>query len=219
VDIVVFGAGDIARLADHYFTSDSEHRVVAFTVDHEYLTRDAFLGRPLVDFTTVSEHFPPSEFGMFVALSYDRMNQSRAAKCGEVRGLGYSLVSYVSSRCTYLSNHRPGANCFILEDNTVQPFVEIGDDVVLWSGNHLGHDVVIEDHCFISSHVVLSGHVRVEQGCFLGVNAAIGPTVRLGQRTLVGAGAVVLADTEPESVYVSNRAVRLPKTSLEIDLP
>ena len=219
MDIVVFGAGDIARLADYYFTSDSEHRVVAFTVDGKYLAGAAFLGRPLIDFAAVSRRYPPSECGMFVALSYDKMNRTRAAKCAEAQSLGYALVSYVSSRCTYLSDRRPGANCFILEDNTVQPSVEIGDDVVLWSGNHIGHDVVIEDHCFISSHVVLSGHVRVEQGCFLGVNAAVGPTVRLGQRTLVGAGAVVLADTEPESVYVSSKAIRLPKTSLEIDLP
>ena len=35
----------------------------------------------------------------------------------------------------------------------------IGDDCVLWSGNHIGHHATIGDHCFITSHVVVSGHV------------------------------------------------------------
>ena len=34
--LVLFGAGDIARLAHHYFTPDTEHEVVAFTVDAAY---------------------------------------------------------------------------------------------------------------------------------------------------------------------------------------
>ena len=78
-----------------------------------------------------------------------------------MKSLGYELVSYVSSRCSFLSQYPPGDNCFILEDNTVQPFVRIGSNVTLWSGNHIGHDSVIGDHCFISSHVVVSGHVSI----------------------------------------------------------
>ena len=31
--IVIFGAGDIARLAHFYFTTDTNHEVVGFTVD------------------------------------------------------------------------------------------------------------------------------------------------------------------------------------------
>jgi acyl-[acyl carrier protein]--UDP-N-acetylglucosamine O-acyltransferase len=30
-------------------------------------------------------------------------------------------------------------NCFILEDNTIQPHAQIGANVTLWSGNHVGH--------------------------------------------------------------------------------
>ena len=50
-----------------------------------------------------------------------------------------------------------GENTFVFEYNVIQPFVKIGNNVVLWSGNHIGHHVVIADHCFITSHVVISG--------------------------------------------------------------
>jgi acetyltransferase-like isoleucine patch superfamily enzyme len=95
-----------------------------------------------------------------------------------------------------------GENCFILEDNTIQPFVRIGNDVTLWSGNHVGHDSVIEDHCFVSSHVVIAGRVRIGPYCFLGVNATLRNGITIAPRTLVGAGAVVMRDTEEDSVHL-----------------
>lgn len=217
-DLVIFGTGDIARLADQYFSRDSEHRVVAFTVDAAYREGTRFLDRPLVDFERVLAEYPPSQVAMFVAISYAKMNRVRAEKYGRARSLGYTLASYVSSRCTMLSDHPVGDNCFILEDNTIQPFVRIGNNVTLWSGNHLGHDSTIGDHTFISSHVVVSGHVEIGECCFIGVNATLRNSIRLGARTLVGAGAIILQDTEEDSVYVPRPATRLPKPSGDIDL-
>ena len=216
--LVLFGAGDIARLAHFYFSTDSPHDVVAFTVDAEYRRAETFLDLPLVPVEEITARFPPGEFEMFVALSYTGMNKVRAEKYRLAKSLGYRLVSYVSSRCSYLTREPPGDNCFILEDNTVQPFVTIGSNVTLWSGNHIGHDSSIGDHCFISSHVVVSGHVRVGASCFIGVNATLRNSIEIGDATLIGAGAVIMKDTEAGSVYRGRRAERFSKRSDEIDL-
>ena len=217
-NIVIFGTGDIARLAHFYFSTDSDYTVVAFTVDPAYLSSETFLDLPVVPFDQVAARFPPSDYQMFVALSYAKMNQVRAAKYREAKALGYQLVSYVSSRCSFLSQHPPGDNCFILEDNTVQPFVRIGSNVTLWSGNHIGHDSRIGDHCFISSHVVVSGHVEVGSHCFVGVNATIRNDIRIAEFTLVGAGAIIMKDTTPRSVFVAARTAPFSKTSDLVDL-
>lgn len=217
-DLVIFGAGDIARLADYYFTRDSTHRVAAFTVDAAYRTADTFLDRPLVDFEEAVERYPPDRFSMFVAISYAKMNKARAAKYSAARALGYDLVSYVSSRCSYLTDHPVGDNCFILEDNTIQPFVRIGNDVTLWSGNHIGHDAVIEDHCFITSHVVVSGYVRVGEYSFIGVNATLRNSIEIAPETLIGAGSVIMKSTKPKGVYLPKRAELFAKRSDEIEL-
>ena len=214
--LVIFGTGDVARLAHRYFTRDSEHEVVAFTVDPEHRRAEEFLGLPTCDFSRVTEFYPPAEFDLFVGMGYTRMNQVRAERYEQARGLGYRLVSYVSPLCTFLTDHPVGDNCFILEDNTIQPGVRIGNDVTLWSGNHIGHDSIIEDHCFITSHVVVSGHVRVGRYCFLGVNASLRNGIRVAPLTLVGAGAVIMSDTVEGGVYVPPRVVRLDKRSDEI---
>jgi sugar O-acyltransferase (sialic acid O-acetyltransferase NeuD family) len=217
-DLIIFGAGDIARLAHRYFERDSPHTVVAFTVDREFRSADEFGGLPLVDFDSVAERFPPSRFSMFVAVSYARMNRVRAEKYFRAKELGYTLPSYVSSRCSYLTDTPVGENCFVLEDNTVQPFVRIGNNVTLWSGNHIGHDSVIDDHCFVTSHVVVSGNVKVGPYCFLGVNATLRNSIVVAPETLVGAGAAIMKNTQPKGVYLAPRAELFNKTSDTIDL-
>lgn len=216
--LVIFGAGDIARLAHCYFARDSEHEVVAFTVDKQYLKGDVFLGLPLLDFEEVVARYPPEAYKMFVALSYTKMNKVRAEKYHKAKELGYELVSYVSSKCSFLTDNPVGENCFILEDNTIQPFVKIGNNVTLWSGNHIGHDSVIEDHCFITSHVVVSGHVYIHKYCFIGVNATLRNSITIAPETLIGAGAIIMKDTVEKGVYVPQRAELFRKKSDEIEL-
>lgn len=217
-ELIIFGAGDIARLAHYYFSRDSEHRVVAFTVDREYRLSDSFADLPLVDFGDVVERYPPAHYKMFVALSYAKMNKVRAEKYFRAKESGYELLSYVSSRCSFLTDYAPGDNCFILEDNTVQPFVRIGNNVTLWSGNHIGHDSVIEDHCFLASHIVVSGHVHIRPYCFIGVNATLRNSIEIAQETLIGAGAVIMKDTVEKGVYLPQRAELSGKKSDEIEL-
>ncbi len=199
--IVVFGVGQWASLAHFYFTHDSPHDVEAFTVDRDYLAITELHGLPVVAFDEITQLYPPGDFSLFIPMSFKRMNHLRAQKYQEAKEKGYDLVSYVSSGATTFSDFQCGENCFILEDNTIQPFVEIGDDVVMWSGNHIGHHTVIGDHVMITSHVVISGCCTIEPYSFFGVNATIRDETVVARETLVGAGVVILKDTEPFSVF------------------
>lgn len=211
--LVIFGTAGISKLAHFYFQKDSDYEVVAFCVDAEYRDADRFCDLPVVDFDNVAELYAPSSHDMFIAVSYAKMNQVRADKYFAAKEKGYKLASYVSSHCTYLSEDAPGENCFILEDNTIQPFVKIGNNVTLWSGNHIGHDAVIGDHSFVSSHVVISGNVVVGESCFLGVNSTFHNDIKIGDKSLISAGALVKRDTKEKEVYLAEAAKLFPKTS------
>jgi len=206
--LIIFGLGDIAQLAHAYFTTDSEYEVVAFTVDKEYLTTEEFCGLPVVPFEEVSRTYAPDAHDFFVATSYTKLNGLRKDKYLLAKEAGYTIASYVSSRCTVLNDHKIGENCFILEDNTIQPFATIGNNVTLWSGNHVGHHSTIHDHCFIASHVVISGGVEIGESCFIGVNATLRDHIKIGERCVIGAGALILADAEPEGVYLGEATER-----------
>ncbi|MBK8397933.1 MAG: acetyltransferase [Leptospiraceae bacterium] len=214
--IVIFGAGDIAQLAKFYFDTDSEYKVVAFTVDREYKKSDEFEGLPLIAFDELEVKYPKNEYKMFIALSYSKMNRIREDKYNQAKQKGYELVSYISSKCSYISQFKNGDNCFILEDNTIQPFVKIGNNVTLWSGNHIGHHSEIHDHNFISSQVVISGHCTIKSHCFLGVNATLHNDVTIEDGTLLAAGAIISKNTVEKGVYLPAQSTLFKKNSEEI---
>lgn len=214
--LVIFGSGDIAQLAHYYFSSDSRYEVVAFTVDALYVTASEVCGLPVVPFEHLAETYPPDRYSLFVALSYAGLNAVRKEKYLDCKALGYRLASYVSSHATLLNDGRIGDNCFILEDNTVQPFVTIGDNVTLWSGNHVGHHSTIGNHCFVSSHVVISGGVEIGESCFIGVNATLRDHIKVGTKCVIGAGALILADAETEGVYVGHQTERSRVPSMKL---
>jgi sugar O-acyltransferase (sialic acid O-acetyltransferase NeuD family) len=214
--LVIFGTGQIAELAWYYFAHDSAYRPVAFTVDRDYIESQTFHGLPVIPFDELPSRHGPQDVHLFVALSYAKVNAIRARKVEEARRVGYRLASYVSSKATIFPDLAVGDNCFILEDNTVQPFARIGNNVTLWSGNHIGHHAVIEDDCFISSHVVISGGVRVGRGTFIGVNSTVRDHVSIGERCVIGAGSLLLTDAADEGVYTApaSERSRVPSTRL-----
>ncbi len=201
--IVIFGTEKLAELAHFYFTHDSEHDVVAFTVDQAYIGEGEFCGLPVVPFENVVELYPPDEFKMFVALGYKKLNSIRSQKYFESKSKGYELVSYISTKATHWGDTDIGDNCIIMENQVIQPFVRIGNNVVIWSGNHFGHNVVIGDHVFIASHVVMSGGVEIGDHSFIGVNVSIRDQVKIGRECIIGAGAVMLNDADDREVYIA----------------
>jgi sugar O-acyltransferase (sialic acid O-acetyltransferase NeuD family) len=215
-NIVIFGIGDIAQIANYYFEIDSEHDVVAFTVDRAYLTVDSFEGKPVVAFEDIEQTYPNTDFKMFIATSYAKLNKVRQEKYEQAKVKGYELVSYVSSKCSYMSQYECGDNCFIFEDNTIQPFVKIGSNVTLWSGNHIGHHSTIDSHNFISSHVVISGHCHIKSNCFLGVNATLHNNVVIESDNLIAAGAIIAKSTGEKDVWLPSKSIRFDKKSDEI---
>jgi sugar O-acyltransferase (sialic acid O-acetyltransferase NeuD family) len=197
--LVIYGTGLIAEVAQFYFKKDSAYQVEAFANAREFIKEDRFNGTPVIPFEELEKTHRPSEYEIFIALGYTKTNQVRQQRFLEAKQKGFTCATYISSRATYYGTP-VGANCFVLENNVIQPFVRIGDNVTLWSGNHIGHHSRIGNHCFISSHVVVSGGCDIGENCFLGVNSTLRDNVKLGRFVVVASGSIVMKDCEDRCV-------------------
>lgn len=198
--VIIFGVGQIAEIALFYLKNDSEHEVVAFTVDSDFLKTDKFHNLPVISFDQIEKEYPPQDYKMFIPISYNKINKIRAKKFEEARIKGYNFISYISSKATYY-NTPVGENCFIFENNVIQPYTKIGDNCILWSGNHIGHHTIIEDHCFLASQIVISGSVTIGEYSFIGVNATIRDNIQIGKSNVIGASSLVLSNSDDNSVF------------------
>lgn len=200
--VVVFGEGKIAEEIFVYFTNDSEYDVVAFTVDEAYIKRDTLFGKPIVPFERIIHSHPPDKYKMFVALGYQDLNRLRQRKYEEAKAKGYELVSYICSCASNIGKVEIGENSLVLENTTVQPLSKVGDNVFVWSGNHIGHHAEIKNHTYVCGHVIVSGNAVVGCNCFLGVNSTIGHNVTIGDGCVIGAGALVTKNAAAGSVFI-----------------
>ena len=218
--LIIVGAGELAMIAYEYFTYDSSYEVCGFAVEKEYLVEQELYGLPIVAFETIEAVYPVTEYEVFVAIPASQLNRLRTRLFHAAKEKGYACASYISSHAFVWRNVKMGENCFVFENNTLQPFVEIGDNVILWSGNHIGHRSVIEDHCFISSHVVVSGYCRIGESSFLGVNSTFNDHVTVARDCIVASGSLVSKSLkEPGKVYYGAPAQELPrKTSFSVKL-
>jgi sugar O-acyltransferase (sialic acid O-acetyltransferase NeuD family) len=215
-DVVVFGLGDFARIARVYLEGDSPYRVAAFTANEQYLETDDVDGVRVTAFETLPETHPPDRYSMFVAIGFSGVNSARRNVYEQAKARGYELISYVSSKARCWDDLVLGDNCFVFEDNVIQPHVHIGNNVILWSGNHIGHDSTIEDHVFIASHAVISGNVTIGESSFVGVNATFRDGIRVAPKCVIGAAAVIMKDTVEGGVYSVRGTEPIDKKSWDL---
>ena len=214
--VIIFGTRENSELAQFYLNNDSDHEVIAFCVDGKYVEGSSFNGLPVIAFEQIERDYPPTECKFIAPLAPTSMGVVRQEVFNRILGRGYEFISYVSSRATNFSSHI-GKNCFVLEDNTLQPYTSIGDNVLIWSGNHIGHHSVIRDHVSITSHVVISGRCDIGNNSFFGVNSTVRDGVKVAEGTFVSLGAVITGDTVPWSVYkgASAELTKIPSTRVK----
>jgi sugar O-acyltransferase (sialic acid O-acetyltransferase NeuD family) len=199
--IIIFGINQLSELADYYIKNDTDLEVVAFTVHKNFKNIDKFKDKPVIEFEELEKQYSPKEYLLFAPMTGINLNKTRESIYNEGKKKGYQFYSYVSSKATILTD-KIGENCFILEDNTIQPFVEIGNNCVLWSGNHIGHHSKIEDHVFITSHCVISGNCLIKSHSWLGVNCTLRNNLIIGNGTLIAMSASVIKNTDDFTVYI-----------------
>lgn len=200
--VVLFGTGGGADTARRYLESTKSHRIVAYTVDRAERDIEVHRGLPVVDFEDLQVKFPPQDYRLFILLGFQEMNSLRIKKYVEGKEMGYRFASYISPDIFAIEPICCGENCFILDKQTINLDVTIGNNVVMWSGNHVGDRSKIGDGSWLSSQVAIGGDSVVGAGTFVGMHATISHSVKVGARNFIGAGALITADTKDDQVFV-----------------
>ncbi len=188
--LVIFGTGSIAEMADDYFQNESDYQVVAFTQEQEELTK-SYKSFTVYQFDGIETMFPPDQYDMFVAIGINSVRERIYQECKEK---GYKLASLVSRYAYIGRNVIIGENCFIQEYNNLQYGVEIGNNTFLWAKNHIGHHSKIGKHCFLASGITLSGYNKIGDYTFIGSGATTKDNIKIGKNCLVGLGVRVCQD-------------------------
>ncbi len=214
--VVIFGMGDLAQIGHLFLSEDPSYEVVAFTVDREYIKSNTFCGLPVIPFENIEEYYSTRDFKLFILIGYSKINKVREQKFLEAKRKGYNCITYIHPKATIASNVKIGENCFIFEDNTIQPFVTIEDNCIIWSRSHIGHHSIIRKNCFIAPCVAIAGHCEIGENTFIGINATFRDHIKIGKSNVIGAGTIIMQNTEDNQVFIANQTKPANKKSNEL---
>ena len=206
--VIIFGNGDFARSMWYYITTDTDWELCGFTVEAEYLNAATFQGLPLINFDTITDEYPSSDYEIVLGVGYRKMNTIRQRIFLECKQKGYRISRFIHSTALVQTDD-VGEGTIILERVVVLPFTSIGLGNVIYSGTQIAHDNTIGDFNLIAGVTSTCGFVTVKNNCFLGNRCMVMDGVTLHDYALVGAGANVNKDMMPYEVMVPARGIIL----------
>ncbi len=148
--LILFGISPFAEMMTHYFNNESDYEVVAFTVSPPYKDRETAFGYPLVAFDQLLQLYPPDDHAICITVEYSQFNQNRYQFMQEAKALGYSLASFVHPSINQ-KQITMGEHCILLENATIQPGTQIGNNVIINARAFIGQNVTIGDNCYIGA--------------------------------------------------------------------
>ncbi len=212
--LLIFGTGKLAELVAHYFQQSERYSVVGWvSLESGESASVRHLG-PIIPMDELAS-FDPAEHVAFVALDSSMGSEIRAAWADRVSGMGYQLVSYVSTSADVPAALTVQPNTLIMEGAGLQPFVRIGRNTVIGLDTRIGFHTRICSHCWLSG-AILGESVQVGERVYIGQNVTIAPFSTIGAGSVIGPGTVVTSSVQEGETRLTKGAVvsRVPSYRL-----
>ena len=105
-----------------------------------------------------------------------------------------------------------GKRCRIREAATLNTGTEggggvtrVGDDVLIMTGAHVGHDAQVGNRVILVNHVAIAGHCVLGDDVIVGGLSGVHQWVRIGQGAIIGAVTMVTNDVIPYGLVQAPR--------------
>ncbi|MBZ9729061.1 acetyltransferase [Salegentibacter sp. JZCK2] len=202
-NLIIYGVGKFAEYVGYVFENDSQYKVIGYCIEEEFWKENTFFNKPLTIFDSLDSEFSPEDHSLFIAVGSNKIREriyNRAAK------MGYEFASYISSKSSHWENLETGKNVFIDEGCTLQPFIKIGNNTIIFASN-IGHHSIIGNHSLLSV-VTTGGNVSIGDDCNIGLNCSIKQNISISNNTIIGMGCVIEKDILEPSVYTHKGTIK-----------
>ena len=136
-------------------------------------------------------------------------NKIRAKLANRILEMGGKCLTVIHPSASLAQTIKVGQGTFVARNVSVNPLVQIGDNVILNTSCTIDHECQISANVHVAPGAVLAGNVCVGEGSFIGANSVIREGVKIGKNVVIGAGSVILTDVYDDQVVVGNPAKQI----------
>ena len=190
--IVVFGAGDHAKVVIATVRAVGAHRIVGLLDDDEAKHNTDWYGESVLGGSEqLQEIYRQGCRKVVVAVG---SNQARADMQRLAVEAGLQPITMIHPNAVVLPGSQIGEGSVLLPQAYVGAGADIGAGVLLSVGAMVAHDCILGDWCQLCPGARLGGHARVGSYALIGLGAAVLPRVAVGEQAVIGANAAVNRD-------------------------
>lgn len=157
------------------------------------------LGYPVLgcdtDLANLLEKYPQA----LVTIGQIKTPQFRMKSFNLLIECGYEAPVIISPNAYVSPYAKIGAGTIVMHGAIVNAGAVIGVNSIINSHALVEHDVVIGDHCHISTAAVINGGVDIGAGTFIGSNTSVRQNILIGERCVIGMGLRIYANCAAES--------------------
>lgn len=163
--LLLYGSRDFARTVAE-LVRHCNHEVAGMIDD--YHSGPGIVGTIM----EAAKRFPPSEYGMALAIGYSDL-PARWAAWQRIKGLGFDTYALVHPRAYVAESAHIGPGAMVMAGAIVDGHAGVGEAAVLWPGACINHDAHIGANNFVSPSATVCGFARVGAHSFIGAGAAV----------------------------------------------
>ncbi|MBI6117333.1 acetyltransferase [Salegentibacter maritimus] len=201
--LLIYGNGHFAEYVAYVFENDTKYELMGFCIEKDFYSGKTNDGRPVYIFEEILKETTFKDYKLFIAVGNNLIRKKIFEKA---KFAGYSFANYISSKANYWPNIKLGQNIFIDEGCTIQPFVTILNNNILFASN-IAHHTLINSHSLISV-CTTGGNVTIGEESFIGMNTTIKQNVIIGRRNVIGMGCIIESNTPNDAVYSQKGTVK-----------
>ena len=198
-DIILIGGGGHCRACIDVIEVQDIYRIAGIVDLAEKKGRDIF-GYPYIgtdddlpDLVNPNTHF-------LITLGQIKTPARRIALFEKIKAMGGTLP-VIQSPLAHVSRHADiQEGTIIMHHALVNAGARVGKNCIVNTKALVEHDVVVEDHCHISTNCVLNGESRIGASTFVGSGAVVRENVRIGQNCIIAAGCKIMKNVADNKI-------------------
>lgn len=195
--IIMGGNGNGMIVASAVEDNDDNISVLGFLNDFEPIGSLISNKYPVIGRVSDAVKFNVTDTYFHFAISSLKQREKFGDITEKLKDIGVPLNKY----CTVIHKFSSvskfstiGTGSFIAPGVVIGPNVRIGDFVPIFGNAFVGHDSIVEDHCFIANNSSIGGFVELKTGAYIGTNSSVRERLVIGEWSVVGMGSVVIKD-------------------------
>ena len=202
-NLIIIGTSTNARHVYEFVKSYNLYNIVGFAVNEKYKNSDTFLGLPIYSLENLENEYSSSDFVVFIALLWNRLNKDRRELYEYCKNKGYKMANIISPTAIIRSKI-DGDNCWIHDYVIIQNNAEIASNNAIMAFTLIGANTKVGPHCFFGARSLLGGGSSVGEQSFIGINSTVFDGTEIGKKCIIGACPAVKRNMPDFSKYITS---------------